>query len=96
MGLPEAGFHPRQCLAFDLAVSAFGNRFEQAMAETKEVPMPKRGKSNPTMSVPKHDLDTLNRFLGLDEAGEATGTATDAELERLVSSILSGEGEWVE
>lgn len=91
----EADIPARMRLAFDLAVMAFGSRMEQTMAETKEIPMPKRPKNaQPTIAVPRWGVADLNRFLGIDTTD--AGEPTEDDLDNLVAGILAGTEEWVE
>jgi hypothetical protein len=90
LSLAKAGFSNRDCLAFDLAVSAYGDAFENAREATKEVPAPKAKKTH-TVPAPKYTPAELRQFLGLpDEDEDDSG---DEELDALADAILRGDTE---
>lgn len=92
IGLQEAGHSGRDCLAFDLMTLEFGERFERALSETVEKPMP-ADRRTPTMPAPKWGPADLERFLGLAEERSPAGDGE--EIDQMVQQILRGEADWL-
>jgi hypothetical protein len=101
IGLAEGGSSPQECLAFDLMTLEFGERFERAMAETVERPLP-NDRRRPTIPVPKYSPADLARFLGIDEpwpdkeGGGEWDPVEQGEIDRMVQEILRGSADWLE
>jgi len=93
VGLAGAGHSERDRLAFDLMTLEFGERFERAMGETVEKPLPSE-RRRPTVPVPRWGPQDLERFLGLGEPPASGGD--EEEIGRMVRELLRGEADWLE
>lgn len=92
----EAGYTPWERLDFDLAVNAFGERFESEQRRTKEVSDTAPRRRRRTKVVPYHSRERLNEFLSLPlHLLKPETPDQDPEVQELVEQLRKGTPDWL-